>query len=49
MEGSYDRPNKNPYFFVTTEPNRMGFSGDGVSVDGVFSPEKNDTKISHFG
>ena len=27
MEGTnYDIPNKNPNFFVTTEPNRMGFS-----------------------
>ena len=26
MEGTYDIPNKNPHFFVTTEPNRMGFS-----------------------
>ena len=25
MEGTYDIPNKNPHFFVTTEPNRMGF------------------------
>ena len=25
MEGTYDMPYKNPYFFVTTEPNRMGF------------------------
>ena len=25
MEGTYDLPNKNPYFFVTTKPNRMGF------------------------
>ena len=24
MEG-IDIPNKNPYFFVTTEPNQMGF------------------------
>ena len=23
MEGTYDKPNKNPYFFVTTEPNRI--------------------------
>ena len=26
MEGAYDMPYKNPYFFVTTEPNWMGFS-----------------------
>ena len=26
MEGTSDIHNKNPYFFVTTEPNRMGFS-----------------------
>ena len=26
MEGTYDIPNKNPQLFVTTEPNRMGFS-----------------------
>ena len=25
MEGTYDIPNKNPHFFVTTEPNQMGF------------------------
>ena len=27
MEGTYDIhvPNKNPHFFVTSEPNRMGF------------------------
>ena len=25
-EGTYDMPYKNPYFFVTPEPNRMGFS-----------------------
>ena len=24
MEGTYDKQ-QNPYFFVTTEPNRMGF------------------------
>ena len=24
MEGTYDMPYKNPYFFVTTEPNWMG-------------------------
>ena len=24
MEGTYDMPYKNPYFFVTTEPNQMG-------------------------
>ena len=23
MEGTYGIPNKNPHFFVTTEPNRM--------------------------
>ena len=26
MEGTYDKHNKYPYFFVTTEPNRKGFS-----------------------
>ena len=26
MEGTSDMLYKNPYFFVTTEPNRMGFS-----------------------
>ena len=26
IEGIYDMPYKNPYFFVTTEPNRMAFS-----------------------
>ena len=26
MEGTYDIPNKNPCFFVTTEPNRMFFA-----------------------
>ena len=26
MEDIHDKHNKNPYFFVTTEPNRMGFS-----------------------
>ena len=26
MEGTYDLPNKYPYFFVTTDLNRMGFS-----------------------
>ena len=26
MEWTYDIPNKNHYFFVTTEPNWMGFS-----------------------
>ena len=26
MESTYDKYNKNPYFFVTTEPNRMEFS-----------------------
>ena len=26
MEGTNDIPFKNTYFFVTTEPNRMGFS-----------------------
>ena len=25
MEGTYDTPNKNQNFFVTTEPNRMVF------------------------
>ena len=25
MEWTYDIPYKNPYFFVTTEPNRMFF------------------------
>ena len=25
MEGTHDTPYKTPYFFVTTEPNRMGF------------------------
>ena len=25
MEGTYDMPYKNPYFFVTSEPNRMRF------------------------
>ena len=25
MEGTHDMPYKNPYFFVTTGPNRMGF------------------------
>ena len=25
MEGTYDIPNKNSHFFVTTEPNQMGF------------------------
>ena len=24
IEGTYDICNKNPYFFMTTEPNRMG-------------------------
>ena len=28
MEGTHDKHNKNPYFFVTTEPNRMGFSAE---------------------
>ena len=27
-EGTHDMPYKNPYFFVTTEPNRMGFHQD---------------------
>ena len=26
MEGTYGMPCKNPYFFATTEPNRMEFS-----------------------
>ena len=26
MEGTHDMPYKNPYFFVTTGPNRMGFA-----------------------
>ena len=26
MEGTFHIPYKNPYFFVTTEPNQMGFS-----------------------
>ena len=25
MEGTYDVPNTNPHFFVTTQLNRMGF------------------------
>ena len=25
MEGTYDMPSKNAYFFATTEPNQMGF------------------------
>ena len=25
MEGTHDTPYKNPYFFVTAGPNRMGF------------------------
>ena len=25
MESNYDKHNKNPYFFATTKPNRMGF------------------------
>ena len=28
MEGTYDIPYKKSDFFVTTEPNRMGFQGD---------------------
>ena len=29
MESTYDKHDKNPYFFVTTEPNRMGGGGGG--------------------
>ena len=28
MEGTCDIPYKNPYFFVTTKPNQMGFHQD---------------------
>ena len=31
MDGIYDIPNKNPYFFVTTEPNLMGFYNPSIA------------------
>ena len=30
MEGTYDIPYKNYYFFETTEPNQMGFFGQNA-------------------
>ena len=36
MESTYGKPNINPYFFVTTEPNRMGFFAEMQIISDSF-------------
>ena len=36
MVGTYDIPNKNPLFFVTTEPNWMGFFAEMQIISYIF-------------
>ena len=38
MEGTYDIPYRNPYIFVTTEPNRMGFCAEVQAINYQFKP-----------
>ena len=48
MKGAYDIPNKNPYFFMTTEPNWMGVFVEMQIISYIFIILKHIQVSSHF-